>query len=156
MEHIVKSRGWKFEDNHTKRGFSFNLDGEYGSDKRDRIFLPVKDIVPVSLVLPRGQFGVVLKGDGSSIVIPMKDDTPRCLLFVGIQGQARQGVNYRNTTGNVLYAVSAGSNVDLFTQAVVLLETDQSIELFSTSKELDYSHLYIWNGRDIETCFSAN
>lgn len=104
-------------------------------------------------VLPEGNFQIIRKEDGTILVVPGKDDTPRCLLFDGIEGQARQGIEYPGTTGEILYECSAGSNVHLSTEVVAILEVGEAVELGTSSQYGRYFQFCSWDGREI-TCRS--
>lgn len=101
-------------------------------------------------VLPEGKFQIIKKKDGTALVVPTNDDTPRCLLFVGINGQAHQGLEFPGTTGEILYECSAGYNVDLSTEVVILLEDGESIELATSTREGRYFAFYEWRRRGLD------
>jgi len=155
MKHVILSKKWKFEEE-PLRGYQFNFMMEYGRNKRDRIFLPVaREVVPDkgaeggTPVLPEGNFELIDEHD-TLMVVPGKDDTPRCLLFVGCKGQARQGVDYSKTTGKVIFECSAGDNLCLHTEVVCILEPGQSLGLFTTTERSDFKFLYTWDGEGVK------
>lgn len=195
MEHIVMSKAFEYGEEPFP-AFRANL--VYGRNKRDREFLPVKDVRPEvqylvtaagterkvlyagadkdaaerakanydageklsravlqesPAILPKGKFRVIkTREKGTILVVPGRDDTNRCLLFVGCAGGFRGGVSLvaEGTTGEVLKKCSAGNNCESSLEVIALLEEGQSVAFHTTGRRTNEVLLYTWNGQEVE------
>jgi len=203
MKHINLSQSWGFS---TEPFPAFRSELVYGRNKRDREFLPVKDVEPIvqytvtadsgktvlyegsdkSLAevakarydaeqkakaegsefwtpsasikvglpeLPTGKFRIIkTKEKGTIMVVPGIDETSRCLLFVGCTGGFRGdvGVLQDGTTGTILKTCSAGNACQSGAEAIVLLETGQSIVFHSYGRRTNEVYEYTWDGINVE------
>lgn len=146
------SSEWKWS---TDPFSAFRVKLVYGRNKHDRKFLPVaQGIVPEEEILPEGKFRVIkTKAKGTILIVPGKDDTSRCLLFIGCAGGFRGGVGvvYEATTGKILKECSAGNACESSVEVIVLLDVGQSICFHSTGRGVNSFQLHTWNGSKIKT-----
>jgi hypothetical protein len=162
MKHIMMSSAWEFG---TDPFPAYRANLVYGRNKRDREFLPVKDVIPMTQytvtadlkaglpTLPDGKFRVIkTKEKGTLLVVPGSDDTNRCLLFVGCAGGFRGGVGVISdgTTGTMIKECSAGNNCRSSTEVIVLLEVGQSVAFHTSGRHTNEVYLYTWNGVEVE------
>ena len=111
--------------------------------------LPEADLKVGLQILPEGEFQLIkTKEKGTILVVPGKDNTNRCLLFVGCGGGFRGSVDVIEdaTTGSILKKCSAGNNCESSVEVVVLLEVGQSIVFHSTGRHTDEVYTHTWNG----------
>jgi hypothetical protein len=103
--------------------------------------------------LPANKFKVIkTKDKGTILLVPGKDNSDRCLLFVGCSGGFRGGVSVleEGTTGNLIKQCSAGNACESSTEVIVLLEVDESIAFHSYGRRSNEIYLHTWNGEQVE------
>jgi len=156
MKHVVFSSGWKFG---TDPFPAYRAELVYGRNKRDREFLPVKDIVPVKSdetgesALPEGQFKVIrTKEKGTILVVPGEDKTNRVLLFAGISGGFRGGesVLEDGTTGMIIKVCSAGNACESRTEIIAILEVGQAVVFHTYGRRTNEVYQYLWDGAEVK------
>jgi len=159
MKHIMLSSEWVYG---TDPFPAYRIDLVYGRNKRDREFLPVKDVTPMTPTadlnfglptLPEGKFRVIkTREKGTILVVPGEDKTNRCLLFVGCAGGFRGGVSVLKdgTSGTILKTCSAGNACESSIEVIVLLEPGQCITFWSYGRHTNEVYQYTWNGTEME------
>jgi hypothetical protein len=104
------------------------------------------------LTLPENQFRVIKTAEkGTILVVPGRDDSNKCLLFVGIAGGFRGacGVKEEGTTGQILKTCAASAACESGTEVIALLDVGQTVALWSTGRRNNDVELYTWDGTQV-------
>lgn len=156
MKHIDMSGAWEFGDEPFP---AYRCSLVFGRNKRDREFLPVKNIVPAKaeetgeFALPEGKFKVVkTKEKGTILVVPGEDKTNRVLLFAGISGGFRGGesVLENGTTGTIIKICSAGNACESRTEVIAILEPGQAVVFHTYGRRTNEVYQYLWDGSEMK------
>lgn len=116
-------------------------------------FGPDKATIEIaSHILPENNFRVVkVKKSGNYIVVPGRDETDGCLLFVGCDSEkfGEAGVCRELTTGSIVKIFHASLNNFSCIEVAVLLEKGQVITFSLNSPNQNIIRRYCWNGKEI-------
>ncbi len=160
MRHIILSKYWEYNEEPFP---AYRCELIFGRNKRDREFLPMKNIAPdpEEQTLPEGQFRVIkTKEKGTILVVPGSETTNRCLLFVGCSGGFRGGVRILEdgTDENVILKTCvAGNNCESRAEVVALLKEGESVTFQAFGRRVNQVYQYTWNGEEVEEkSFSAS
>ena len=110
------------------------------------------EIKVIGHVLPENNFRVIkVKKTGNYIVVPGRDETDGCLLFVGCDSEifGEAGVCRELTTGNILKIFHASLNNFSCIEVAVILEKGQMITFSLNRSNQNLIRSYCWNGREI-------
>lgn len=155
----VKSSVWDVTDplyvgtdfNKAKR--ARDLENEKQADERSSCVRAKIHVGDPSL--PDGRFRVIMAGEKKTpLVVPGKDDTDCCLLFIGTGREAiysRASLFTPGTTGIVLASCAMQGVGGHQIEVAVLLDLGQSIA-FSTDHDRSGERgvrVYIWNGKQV-------
>ncbi len=155
MEHINLSFAWKFNENPFP-AYRCNLN--YGDRWNQRAFefLSVNGVTPLrqgievssEQTLPKGEFRLTRTRKGTILVVGGRDDTKRCLLFVGCSGGDCGGVQVlqSGTTGAILKSCAVGNATDSEIQVIAHLNIGESVAFFSYGKQTHEVYQYVWDG----------
>jgi hypothetical protein len=104
-------------------------------------------------ILPENEFRVIkTREKGTILVVSGKDDTNRCLLFVGCAGGFRGGVSLvpEDTTGTILKECSAGNNCESSITVIALLEAGQTVAFHTSGRRTNEVYTHTWTGKEVE------
>jgi hypothetical protein len=155
MKHVILSHAWEFG---AEPFPAYRVNLVYGRNKQDREFLPVKDVTPITgekdsvPTLPDEKFRVIkTREKGTILVVSGEDITPRCLLFVGCEGDFRGGVSVvaEATTGTILKQASAGNACQSSTEVIILMEVGQTVAFHTSGRYSNEVRLYTWDGSQV-------
>ena len=127
MKHIVLSNNWHYK-NHTTRAYCCAPNGTIGA-----LEVPVIGLKPAP-TLPDGDFRVMAREDGELAIVAGKDETSRCLLFVGasdydffLRDARRVTIFHPATNGHILASASYQSKNERSVELAAILGVDESV-----------------------------
>lgn len=119
-----------------------------------KFFEPDQTIIKeVGYLLPENNFRVIkTRKNRNFLIIPGKDNSNKCLLFVGCDGGSygEVGLFHDLTTGKILKVCQASNSRTSRIEIIILLEAGQTIAFHSDGVNTNEVTHYYWSGQEIE------